>query len=280
MIPYLAIEYFSILGFKFYSWGFFIALAFLVGLALSIKVGRKVGISPEKIITLIVLVYFGAIIGARLFFVLQWPGEFLKDPVVIFNITQGGMMFYGGLFGGVLAGWLYIRKLENRWQLISRLNPIIALAMAIGRVGCLLNSDHLGGLTNVPWAMRMPDGFLRHPVALYLILFDLALAGFLWWVLYSHSDPASAGEESPTNVGNAVPHMWEILRSAQDDKKTFLLFLTIYPLVRFLLDFTRDVSADPHFWGLATSQWLSFGIFAVCLLYFLRLKSHKEAPVF
>jgi len=247
VIPYLAIEYFNVGGLKFYSWGFFIALAFLVGLVLSVKAGRKVGISPEKIVTLIVLVYFGAIIGARIFFVLQWPGEFLKDPAGILRVTQGGMMFYGGLFGGILVGWLYIRKWENKWQLVGFLSPVVVLSMAIGRVGCFLNSDHLGGLTNVFWAIRMSDGTLRHPVALYLILFDLALAGFLWW----------RQGRTKSATGN------------------ILMFLVVYSAGRFLLDFTRDASADPHFWGLATSQWLSGALLTSTLLYYIIPKLKK-----
>ncbi|PIQ75251.1 MAG: hypothetical protein COV84_02315 [Candidatus Portnoybacteria bacterium CG11_big_fil_rev_8_21_14_0_20_40_15] len=277
MIPYFSIEFFKIGPLAFYIWGFFLALAFLVGLILSIRAAKRLNIEPQKIIWLIILVYLGAIIGGRLFFILQTPLDFLREPSMIFHVSGGGMMFYGGFSGGLLAGWLYLKKWENCWVLISTLTLIIPLALAIGRLGCFLSNDHLGAVTSLPWAIRWPDGALRHPVALYLILFDLALAGFLWWVSRRHSEKRS-DEESCTparqslgdggNVGNAVPHAREILRFAQDDKNSFLLFLTLYSAGRFLLDFTRDISADSHYFGLSTSQWIS-----IILLIFLSLFS-------
>ena len=132
-----------------------------------------------------------------------------------------------------MAGWLYIRKWENRWVVISALTPIMPLAIAIGRVGCFLTNDHQGAVTNLPWAILRPDSITRHPVALYLILFDLALAGFLWWYRNKIKWPA----------------------------QVFFVFLILYSAGRFLLDFTRDISADPHYWGLAASQWISIALF-------------------
>ena len=273
MLPYFSIEYFYIGPFKFYTWGFFLALAFLVGLILAIWQAKKIGIEAGKIIWLVICIYIGVLIGSRLFFVLQWPAEFFSDPLQILRMAEGGMMFYGGLFGGLAGGWLYLRKWENRWKLINLLISIIPLSLAIGRIGCFLLNDHQGGLTSLPWAIRWPDGSLRQPAALYLILFDLALAGFLWWFSRRHSEERS-DEESPTNgqlswpnVGNAVPHARGILHFVQDDKKPFLLFIFFYSLGRFLLDFTRDPSADPHFWGLAISQWISVVILIVIFLY-------------
>jgi len=239
MIPYLAIEHFYLGPFKFYVWGFFIALAFLVALALAIWQGKKIGVEARKIFYLVIFIYLGAIAGARLFFVLQRPAEFFPDPLMFFRIGEGGMMFYGGLFGGLLAGWLFIRKWGNCWALISILTPVVPLTLAIGRIGCFLSNDHLGGLTSLTWAISWPNGTLRHPVALYLILFDLALFGFLLWYR----------------------------KRAKWPGQIFLIFLVIYGGGRFLLDFTRNVSADPHYWGLAVSQWISLSLLTALILY-------------
>ena len=245
MIPYFSIEFFKIGPFTFYIWGFFIALAFLVALALAIWQSRKIGIEAKRIIYLAIFIYLGAMVGARLFFILQWPTEFFVDPLMFFRINEGGMMFYGGLFGGVLAGWLYMRKWENRWALISALTPVIPLTLAIGRIACFLSNDHMGAITNLPWAIRWPSGTLRQPVALYLILFDLALAGFLWW--YSKKTKWSG--------------------------QVFFIFLILYGAGRFLLDFTRDFSADPHYLGLAVSQWISALLLTIVVIYYIIHKS-------
>jgi phosphatidylglycerol:prolipoprotein diacylglycerol transferase len=242
MIPYLAIEFLKIGPFTFYVWGFFIALAFLVGLVWAIWQGRKIGIDDKKIIYLVIFIFLGAMFGARLLYVLQWPADFFSDPLMFFRIGEGGMMFYGGLLGGLLAGWLYIRKWENRWKFISALTPVFPLAMAVGRIACFLSNDHLGALTNLPWGIRWPSGSLRHPVALYLILFNLALAGFLFWYRRKTKLPG----------------------------QVFFAFLILYGVVRFLLDFTRDFSADPHYWGLAVSQWISIAVAIIALKYLSR----------
>lgn len=245
MIPYFVIGQFKIGPLTIYTWGFFVALAFLVGLILAIKSGKKYGIQANKILYLVIFIYFGALIGARLLYFLQGPKDFLADPLQFFNFSQGGMMFYGGLFGGAAAGFLYIKNLPNRWRLIDALAPIIALTMAIGRLGCFLNNDHMGAITSLPWAIRWSDGTLRHPVTLYLILFDLALAGFLWWYR----------------------------KYAKWPGQIFLLFLILYSIGRFLLDFTRDISADPHYLSLASSQWLSVLLSIIAVIYYIICKS-------
>ncbi|MBI4709404.1 MAG: prolipoprotein diacylglyceryl transferase [Candidatus Portnoybacteria bacterium] len=315
MIPYFIFDSFQIGPLKFYSWGVFIALAFLVGLILSLKQGKKVGVGAQKTFNLIIFVYLGAIIGARLFYVLQWPSEFLKNPLEFFKFGDGGLMFYGGLFGGAMAGWLYLRRIKVQaksplapprikyeagskggellppsregWGgffLLDALAPIVPLCMAIGRIGCLLINDHLGAITSLPWAIQWPDGYLRHPVALYLILFDLALAGFLWWRRKRTLCLPSSAEEG---VGGGVEknqHPTLILPSSEGRRgifyiSQFFLFLILYPLGRFLLDFTRDIDADPHYWGLAVSQWISlfFLTYFLCRQKVCRFFSSKKA---
>jgi len=251
MIPYFSIEVIKIGPLTFYSWGFFVALAFLVGLILSTRAAKKIGIEANRIMYMTIFIYLGAIIGSRLFYILQMPHHFFRFPLEIFRIEAGGMMLYGGLFGGVAAGFLYLRKLPNRWMLIDALAPVIPLAMAIGRIGCFLNNDHAGALTNLPWAIRWPDGTLRHPVALYLILFDLALAGFLWWYRNKTKWPGQG----------------------------FFMFLILYGAGRFLLDFTRGISVDPHYLGLAVSQWISVLVLTASILYVM-LKNHRSKKFF
>lgn len=281
MIPYFSIEFFKIGPLAFYTWGFFVALAFLAGAAYAFWQGKKIGVEFKKIIYLVIFIYLGAIAGARLFFVLQRPGDFFGDPSQILRISEGGMMFYGGLFGGLIAGWLYIRRLENRWALIDALAPAIPLAIAIGRIGCFLINDHQGVLTSLSWAIRWPDGTLRHPVVLYLILFNLVLFGFLWWrqgkmLRFLKFVPSPQmrgglgwGDEKQHLPFNSSPQL------RRGGLSQFVIFLLLYSAGRFLLDFTRDASADPHILGLAVPQWISAFLLTIVVIYYIIHKSKR-----
>jgi len=258
MIQFLKIDSFFIGPFQLYTWGIFVALAFLIGLILAVSQAGKVKIEINKLITLAILVYLGAMVGARLFFILQWPVDFLNNPLEFFKFPQGGLMFYGGLLGGILAGFLYMRKWGNRRVLIDSLIPIVALSMAVARIGCFLTNDHQGAVTSLFWAIKWPDGVLRHPVALYLVLFDLALAGLLFLFRKRTHKP---GQVTSTSSG-----------------QVFLMFLILYSVGRFLLDFTREANsflADPHYLSLAVSQWISIFLLAGTIV-FLFLKREKS----
>jgi len=92
----------------------------------------------------------------------------------VFSVTEGGITFYGGLFGGFLAFFLYfrIKKLSTDlfWKTADLICLSLPLGIIVGRIGCFLLNDHQGRETNLPWGIIWPDGVVRHPVALYLIL--------------------------------------------------------------------------------------------------------------
>jgi phosphatidylglycerol:prolipoprotein diacylglycerol transferase len=238
MIPYLSLDSFQIGPLKLYTWGSFLSLSLLVGLFFAFRWGKKNNWPVIKIVNLALTVYVGAILSARIFYFLQ--PDILETWRDFFNFNEGGLTIYGGIFGAILAGWFYLKKLkEPISEIFDSFASFIPLSLAVGRIGCFLINDHQGAKTNFPWAILWPDGALRHPVALYLILFDLALAGFLWW----------------RKGGNQ-----------------FFLFLFFYAVGRFFLDFTREPSADPHYWILSVSQWTSFILLTGLFLYFFLKK--------
>jgi len=201
--------YFSFLKiFIFNTWGLCVGLAFVAGLfyVLSQKKANSV-----DILNLALLSFFGTVAGSALFYFLLFG-------------YWGGFVFYGGLFGGLLFGWLYIfYKKLNFWFLAVLVSPAIALGIFIGRIGCFLINDHLGTITNLPWGILWPDGVIRHPIALYSSLNGLIL--------------------------------FFLLKSIK--KNRFLIFLIYYAASRFLLDFLR---VDPRWWELTISQLVSLGI--------------------
>jgi phosphatidylglycerol:prolipoprotein diacylglycerol transferase len=123
-----------------YSWGFMVALAALAGLFITIKYGEKEGLKPEIIIDIFVYVTIASIIGARSFYIIAFYPQYLSDPISILYLNEGGLVFLGGLFGGLLSIFFYVhaRKI-NIWKILDAFSPGTMLGYGIGRIGCFLN---------------------------------------------------------------------------------------------------------------------------------------------
>jgi len=124
-----------------YSYGFMLALGFLTSIWLARRnISPDSTIDREKIIDLGLFVLVAGVIGARLTYVLLNISEYISSPLEIIMIHHGGLVFYGGLIGAVLTGWLLLKKWK--WDFLSTADlivPYLALAQAFGRIGCLLN---------------------------------------------------------------------------------------------------------------------------------------------
>ena len=127
------------------------------------------GVDPEVILSLAFWMILPAIVGARVFYVTEywfehyWPvyGEkglaALLGAVV--NVANGGLVIYGGFFGGVAGLLAFFRK--YRVPLLATADlvaPSLMLGLAIGRIGCLLNGCCYGGPCDLPWAVTFPAG--------------------------------------------------------------------------------------------------------------------------
>jgi phosphatidylglycerol:prolipoprotein diacylglycerol transferase len=132
---------------------------------------------------------------ARVFYVLQTsPGAYLdpKQLAGALSLWQGGLSFYGGLFGGILGVWLYTARNGLATFRYLDLGALVApLGQAIGRVGNLVNGDltglptHGSGVeyTNAANPLVPPAaiGHTQHPVALYDVVFELGLFALLYY---------------------------------------------------------------------------------------------------
>lgn len=123
-----------------YSWGTMLALAFLIGLIVAIRYGKKEGISAELILDLFIYVVISSIVGARVFYVIAFFSQYRDNILSIFLLNQGGMVFLGGLLFAMAAVLLYVRsRKQNVWRLLDALSPASAIGYAVGRIGCYLN---------------------------------------------------------------------------------------------------------------------------------------------
>jgi len=153
------------------SFGLFLLLAFLVGIAIARRRGRPVGIEPPAMLDIALYMIIGGIVAGRLGYALSDLGTFLARPITILTIWKdSGLTFYGALVGGTVVAWLYARASGIRLaRFMDVFAPALALGYAVAMIGALLHGLYLGKPSGVPWGVTM---FLeqRHPTQIYLLL--------------------------------------------------------------------------------------------------------------
>jgi len=239
MIPYFCFDKIQIGSITFYVWGIFLALAFIVGYFLVLWQVKKQKINPDIIHNSFSWIILGAIIGARLGYIFQFPKYYFSQPLEILKIWEGGLTFHGGLLGVLITSIIYAKfaKISKRlfFQIADLIALVLPISIAIGRIGCSLINDHQGAETSLPWGIVWPDGIVRHPVAEYLIISALILFFVLRFLKPRLKEPG----------------------------RLFFAFLLLYSISRFFLDFTRSTGillSDPRYYWLSTAQWLSLTI--------------------
>lgn len=159
-----------------------VAVAALVGLWLLERERRRSGI-PSQATDAAVVGVLGGLAGAKLVWALEHAGQ--QGPFLGLLLSRGGLSWYGGFAGGVAAGVAILRR--HRVPIVPVLaaaTPALAVAHAIGRVGCFLVGDDYGVPTDLPWAVAFPEGLPPtsipvHPTQLYETLALLPLAWML-----------------------------------------------------------------------------------------------------
>ncbi|MEL6341816.1 MAG: prolipoprotein diacylglyceryl transferase [Myxococcota bacterium] len=144
----------------FHTWGLMVMLAFLAAFLLVSARAPKVGIEPDSLVPLYLIISIFGMAGARLLhFVFAEPDAFFANPLVFFDMGQGGFAFLGGVLGGVISGAVYagVRKIPVL-KLADVAAPAIMLALGIGRMGCFFAGCCHGQVcalpTDVPMTVR------------------------------------------------------------------------------------------------------------------------------
>jgi len=170
-------------------YGLFIAIAILVGFAVALREAKRKGMSADDVYGVGTWGVIGGFVGARLFHVIDRWQEYLANPTAIFAIQNGGLAIYGAIVGGLLAGALYTRRRKLSFARLADVTaPGLALAQAVGRIGCLFNGDSLGPATSLPWgvvylnpqAMAPSLGVAYQPTPAYELIGDLLIFALLW----------------------------------------------------------------------------------------------------
>lgn len=175
---------FSIGPLEVNAWGVMAALAALAAARVLTAGLRRYGEDPAAAWPLVLAGALGGIAGAKLYFLAEHPGR-LTDLSASFS--GAGFTWYGGMLGGALAVLLVAhRRHVSLPALLGAAAPTLALAYAIGRIGCQLAGDGTyGTASDLPWAMSYPDGIVPttervHPTPVYETLGGLVTFAVLW----------------------------------------------------------------------------------------------------
>lgn len=157
------------LGLPVRGYGVMLLLAVLTAVFAATRRAKQVGLHPDVILSVAFWAFIFGIAGARLLYIADHPndfrgntlGEILSDTL---NVTQGGLVVYGGLLGGAVGFLIF--SIKNKIMLLPFADIIAAslvIGQAIGRLGCLMNGCCFGGLCDLPYtAVTFPWGSPPH----------------------------------------------------------------------------------------------------------------------
>lgn len=240
----------EIFGFGVHWYGLLYFAAFVVAWLLLPRLQRyrDLSLSADEWSRLISWAVVGVIIGGRLGYVLFYdPWHYLSNPLQIIAVWQGGMSSHGGFIGVTLA---MIWALRNNKSQILRIADVVvipvAIGLALGRVGNFINQELYGTYTTLPWGITIPpEEALRHPTQIYAVIKNLFIA--LMCYLHLRQRPYISG-------------------------RTIALFLMLYGVLRFLVEFVRDQQGIYMFGVLSEGQLLTIPVFIAGVVLWWRVK--------
>jgi phosphatidylglycerol:prolipoprotein diacylglycerol transferase len=158
-----------------HTYGLLIASAFLAGIWLAQREGRRRGQDPERIADLSFWILVAALVGSRVYFILVNWGDYFGDHALvatpfgriprILAVWEGGLVFYGGFIGAALTALWYLRRHRMAFlPYADTLIPSVAFGHFLGRLGCFAAGCCWGEVAHghLPWAARFPPASLAY----------------------------------------------------------------------------------------------------------------------
>lgn len=230
---------FSIGPFTIYGYGLMIAIGVLAAYLSAEYRAKKMKMDYEKIFNLTIWCALGGVLGAKLLYYITVLPSIVKDPGILLDISNG-FVVYGGIIGGILAGFLFCKRYKLKFlQYFDLVMPSIALAQGFGRIGCLLAGCCYGMQTDSPFSIVFSNSeFAPNHVHLFpaqIVSSVLDFAHFfilIWFAKRKKADGQVAG-----------------------------LYLVLYSVGRFILEFFRGDLERGSVGSLSTSQFISIFLF-------------------
>ena len=285
---------FTYQGIGFHTWGLMVMMAFLAAFMLVSARARRVGIDSDNLVPLYLLVSIFGLVGARLLhFVFAETEAFMANPLVFFDMGQGGFAFLGGVIGGVVSGALYAwRNNIPVWKLADIAAAAIMLALAVGRTGCFF----AGCCHGRAWHAGHGEGGDPVAIASTVLTFkggSIVSVGEFPWVALSFKQGVGVGALFdvplyPTQLleitaGLTIFAILSVLwkRFRLFDGQIIAVMLVLYAFARFNIENLRgdSVRGVDHLGLFSTSQLVAIGMVATAALivggHLVRIKLFK-----
>ncbi len=231
------IRYYGII----FALGFIAAYFFLKHLSKQ----KKMNLSNDDIADYLTYLIIGVVLGARLFEVLVYePAYYFANPSQIIAVWKGGLSIHGGIIGALIGGYFFSRKKDMKkkkvsfWKLADISMIPLAFGLIFGRIANFTNSEFVGRITDVFWAvkfMQVDEEHFRHPVQIYEAIKNAVIFTILW----------TKKEEK------------------HKDGYFFWLFMLLYSTLRFFIEFYKEW--DIYYFGLNIPQLISIPIIIISI---------------
>ena len=235
-----------------YTYGFFVAAGFVVGIHIARQEAKRLQEDQDKVMDLCFYVLIAAIAGSRLFYVLTNLRMFVADPIEVFRIWNGGLVFYGGFVVALITSIIYLKQKEIAlFKTADIMAPALALGHAIGRIGCFFAGCCYGEACDLPWAVTFtnpnslsPVNIPLHPTQLYSFTANLVIFIFLW----------------------------AFRTKKKNDGQIFWFYVLLYGIARSFIEFFRgDFRGDFVFGILSISQAIGGGMVLISVVMIILL---------
>ncbi len=251
-----------------YSYGVMLALAFVVGIALAMGSAKREGVPTNTILDLSLISLITGIIGARILFVLLNLDYYSRHPLETIMFWQGGLVYYGGIILGVSCAILFLKiRKASIWKVVDICTPSLALGQAIGRIGCFLNGCCFG--KPISWGVKFPPGSMAS--------YEQFSSGLIRSASEYSLPVHPAQLYSSLNALIIFLILIVVRRRKGFNGEIFWLYLLLYTITRFGIEFLRGDDRGPAFFGsYSISQLLGIWVFILSLI-MLGALSRKRA---
>lgn len=266
---------FRIGDFEVTSFGLMMFLSFITAAWIVGKQLQRYGMKKDLAWDMLAWVAIGGILGAKFYYLaLHWQ-DLVANPRAEL-LSRGGLVWYGGLIGGIVAYYLQIRARKLPTALMfDATAPALALSYAVGRLGCFLVGDDYGVPTDAWYGIAFPNGSPPSTAGnLRQIGVDVAASIPDSTVLAVH--PTQLYEIALALIMFAV--LWRLGGKRLHQGQLFGLYMIFYAIERFLIEFVR-AKGDRILLGLSTSQLASMLLIGAGVYLWTRQRRAPLAPV-
>jgi phosphatidylglycerol:prolipoprotein diacylglycerol transferase len=251
-------------SFKIATYGVIVASGYLLGIWWLTRERERMGLDEDRFWSLIYTLFFGAILGGKLLYLIVEWRAFADGTLHFFRDIRYGFVFFGGLLGSCLTGaWWVRRNNADYLKLADYFGVALPMGHSVGRLGCLMAGCCAGIPGDVPWSIvfRHPEslvsphlkGIPLHPTQVY----EALAVGAVAFAALKTIRKVQAGT---LPAGSA-----------------FALYIGLYSLSRFCIEFFRGDDRGGFILGLSPAQCISLAVSVWALWIFFRRRAAKGA---